>query len=154
MFIGHKRRPPARTNMGLVFASIGFRIHEEESMDTDEALTIMRALAGGTDPAGGQALPQDSPCRRPNVVKALNRALGALVQAQQREQQRPPNAGRYWSREEDAQVCAELRRGIELREIAKSHHRTVPSIVARLVKLGEVKPAIPRAAEGQGSLIS
>jgi hypothetical protein len=74
-------------------------------------------------------------------VKALNRALGALVQLEQRERTRPGNAGKYWTREEDAQVCAEVRKGIDFHEIAKSHNRTVPSIVARLVKLGEIKPA-------------
>lgn len=109
-------------------------------MENQEALSVMRALASGMDPESGKALEPESVCRRAPVVKALNRALGALLQSEQREQQRPAQAGRYWSRDEDAQVCAEVRRGIDFREIAKSHNRTVPSIVARLIKLGEIRP--------------
>ena len=109
-------------------------------MENQEALTIMRALASGVDPSTGVALEATSICRRPQVIKALNRSLGALVQLEQREQHRPAHSGRYWSHDEDAQVCAELRRGIDFHEIAKSHNRTVPSIVARLIKLGEIRP--------------
>ena len=109
-------------------------------MEIAEALPIVRALAGGVDPDTGTALAAESVCRKPQVVRALNRALGALLQEEEREQRRPENAGRYWSRQEDAQVCAEVRRGIDFHEIAKTHNRTVPSIVARLVKLGEIKP--------------
>ncbi len=110
-------------------------------MEIEAALTIVRALAGGVNPETREALEAESICRRPEVVKALNRALGALVQLQERTRSRPANAGRYWSREEDAQVCAEVRQGIDFHEIAKSHNRSVPSIVARLVKLGEIRPA-------------
>lgn len=109
-------------------------------MQNQEALTIMRALASGVHPETGETLEAESFCRKPRVVQALNRALGALVQLERREQQRPVHAGRYWSREEDAQVCAEVRRGIDFHEIAKTHNRTVPSIVARLIKLGEIRP--------------
>jgi hypothetical protein len=78
--------------------------------------------------------------------------LGALLQSEERERSRPANAGRYWSRQEDAQVCAEVRRGIDFHEIAKTHNRTVPSIVARLVKLGEIKPTTsPRQDDKQSS---
>jgi hypothetical protein len=122
-------------------------------MEITEALPIVRALAGGVDPDNGAGLAADSICRRPQVVRALNRALGALLQAEEREQNRPANAGRYWSRQEDAQVCAEVRRGIDFHEIAKTHNRTVPSIIARLVKLGEIKQATSsRQDDKQGSL--
>ncbi len=113
-------------------------------MENHEAMAIMRALASGIDPDTDIALEAESLCRRPHVVKALNRALGALLQLEQRDQVRPAHAGYFWSREEDAEVCAEVRRGLDLHEIAKSHNRTVPSIVARLVKLGEIRPGRPR----------
>ena len=116
-------------------------------MENQEALAIMRALASGMNPETGAAMETESICRRPQVVKALNRALGALLQLEQRKQQRPAHAGNYWSRDEDAQVCAEVRRGIDFHEIAKSHNRTVPSIVARLVKLGEIRPGASRSFE-------
>lgn len=110
-------------------------------MEIAEALNVVRALAGGTHPETGEALGADSLYRKPQVVRAMNRALGALLQAEERERSTPANAGRYWSRDEDAKLCAELRRGIDFHEIAKTHNRTVPSIVARLVKLGEIKPS-------------
>ena len=44
-------------------------------------------------------------------------------------------AGKPWSRAEDALACEELRRGIDFHQIAKTHNRSVGSIVARLVKL-------------------
>jgi len=110
-------------------------------MEIQEALKIVRALASGLDPENNAALPADSLCRRPQLVKALNRALGALVQLEQRERKRPANAGRYWTRQEDEQVCEELRQGLDFQQIAKAHNRTVPSIVARLVKLGKIAPA-------------
>ncbi|HUK24395.1 MAG TPA: hypothetical protein VLV49_07440 [Terriglobales bacterium] len=110
-------------------------------MEIQEALTIVRALAGGIDPQTGKPLEAESLCRRPPVVKAMNRALGALVQLEQRERSRPQNAFRTWTRQEDAQVCEEVRKGVDFHEIAKAHNRSVGSIVARLVKLGKITPA-------------
>ena len=55
----------------------------------------------------------------------------------------PANAGKSWSRAEDEQVCEELRRGIDFHQIAKTHNRTIGSIIARLVKLGKIGPNTP-----------
>jgi hypothetical protein len=107
-------------------------------METLRALTIMRALANGLQPSTGRAVPADSPYRQPDVVKALNRALAALTQAEENERCRPANAGKYWSNDEDAKICEEVRNGLDFRLIAKEHKRSVGSIVARLVKLGEI----------------
>ena len=107
-------------------------------METQEALKIVRALASGVHPHTRDALPAHSLYREPDVIKALNRALGALAQAEEKERQRPANSGRYWSREEDARICEEVRNGLDFRLIAKAHQRSVGSIVARLVKLGKI----------------
>jgi hypothetical protein len=115
-------------------------------MNIPETLTIMRALANGTDPETKNPLEAASICRRPGIVKALNRAISALVQEEKREQQKPTNAFRSWTRAEDAQVCEEVRQGKDFHEIAKVHNRTVPSIVARLVKLGKITSPPPKAA--------
>lgn len=128
MFIGHsgESRP---------FASF---LSSDISMETQLALKIMRALASGVHPHSGGALPPNSLYRQPEIIKALNRALGALTQAEEKERQRPANSGRYWSREEDAKICEEVRNGLDFRLIAKAHQRSVGSIVARLVKLGKI----------------
>jgi len=116
-------------------------------MEIEEAVKIVRALASSVDPETGNALEEGSLYRKPQIVKALNRALGALVQMQERQRNKPVNAGRYWSHEEDAQVCEELKKGLDFQQIAKSHNRSVSSIVARLVKLGKiVSSATPKKA--------
>jgi DNA-binding NarL/FixJ family response regulator len=109
-------------------------------MEIREALQVIRALAAGTDPENSQPLSPDSILLRPQVVKALNRGLSALAQQEEWERNKPTNAGKYWSREEEAKVCEEVRQGIDFHEIAKTHNRTVGSIVARLVKLGKIAP--------------
>lgn len=109
-------------------------------MEIQEALKIMRALANGTDPETGQPLPEDSICRNQQTVRALNRAVSALVIVEEREKNRPANAFRYWSRSEEEKVCEELKQGLDFQQIAKAHDRTVGSIVAGLVKLGKIAP--------------
>jgi hypothetical protein len=115
-------------------------------MDIAETLKIMRTLANGVDPATGNKLDDKSTCRQPQVLKALNRAIGALVQEEKRELRKPTNAFRSWTRAEDAQVCEEVRSGMDFHEIAKAHNRTVASILARLVKLGKITAMPPKAA--------
>lgn len=112
-------------------------------MEIEEALKIVRALADGVDPHTGQACPSDSIVRNPLVVIALHRAVGAMETQAEREkakQGQPGNAYRWWSKAEEQQVCEELRQGLDFKEIAKKHNRTVPSIVARLIKLGKIAP--------------
>ena len=117
-------------------------------METQEALRIVRSLADGTNPGSGGTC-ADPILKVTEVVIALNRAVGALESLAEREQARlagPANSFRYWSKGEDAQVCEELRDGLDFPQIAKKHNRSVPSIVARLVKLGKIAPkaAIPK----------
>ena len=109
-------------------------------MEIQEAIKVIRALAEGVSPDTREPLKNDSACRNPQAVMALNRALAALVTQQERELKKPASAGKYWSHSEDEQVCEELRKGMDFNEIAKTHGRTVPSIVARLVKLGKIAP--------------
>jgi DNA-binding NarL/FixJ family response regulator len=109
-------------------------------MEIQDAINVIRALADGMNPETREVLKEDSICRRPQTVMALNRALAALVTQQERELKKPASAGQYWSRSEDKQVCEELRKGMDFEEIAKTHNRTVPSIIVRLVKLGKIAP--------------
>ena len=111
-------------------------------MDIQEALKIVKALADGVNPETGEVMPADSIYQRPQTIRALQRAVAGLEYVEQRERERqrklPLNAGKCWSRAEDAQICDELRRGIDFHVISKTHNRTVGSIVARLVKLGKI----------------
>ena len=109
-------------------------------MEIQEAIKVIRALADGVNPDTRELLKDDSVYRNPQAVMALNRALAAMVTEQQRELKKPAAAGRYWSRSEDKQVCEELQKGMNFDEIAKTHNRSVGSIIVRLVKLGKVAP--------------
>lgn len=125
-------------------------------MEIEEALRIVRALADGVDPESGKACPGDSIVRDSQVVIALHRAVGAMEALAEREKARqaqPANANRWWSKAEDQQVCEELRQGLDFKEIARKHHRTVPSVVARLIKLGKTAPksSVPLFAEKAAS---
>jgi hypothetical protein len=115
-------------------------------MEIQEALRIMRALADGVNPGTGEALLADAVYQDAPVVRAFHRAIAALEYVQERERSRktpPANAGKSWSRAEDQQVCEELRRGVDFYQIAKTHNRSIGSIVARLVKLGKMGPNMP-----------
>jgi len=109
-------------------------------MELEQAIPIIRALANGVHPETGAAVEDTSVCRTPNAIKALNRALAALVAQDEREKKRPKNAGKAWSSEEDAQICDELRLGHDFQQIASTHNRSVAGILARLVKLGKIAP--------------
>ena len=69
-------------------------------MKSREAVQVMRALAGGVDPETSQPVAM----LKPQLVKALNRAPGALMQQQERERNKPSNAGKHWSHDEEAKV--------------------------------------------------
>ena len=115
-------------------------------MEIQEALTIVRALADGVNPENGEVLTIDVVYQYAPVVRALHRVVGALEILEERERSRRPLPGngiKAWSRAEDAQVCEELRRGIDFHQIAKTHNRTIGSIIARLVKLGKIGPDTP-----------
>ena len=114
-------------------------------MEIQDAIKVVRALANGVHPETGESLSDDSVFHVAQAVVALNRALAAMVAQQEREIHKPGKAGAYWTRTEDEQVCEELRKGMDFKDIAKAHDRTIPSIVARLVKLGKIVPEKSRA---------
>jgi hypothetical protein len=115
-------------------------------MEIQEAIRIMRAFADGVNPVTGEALTADAIYHNALVVRAFHRAVAALQYLQQRERSRkmrPGKSVKSWSQAEDQQVCEELRRGVDFYQIAKTHNRSIGSIVARLVKLGMMGPDRP-----------
>jgi hypothetical protein len=116
-------------------------------MEIQEALKTMRALADGLSPETEEVLSADLVYQYAPVVRAFHRAVGVLLEImEERERSRrapATNADRSWSRAEDAQVCEELRRGIDFHQISRTHQQTVGAIVARLVRLGKIGPETP-----------
>jgi hypothetical protein len=132
-------------------AHLRLRFIPQHSMEIQEALEIIRRLADGLHPENGDALADDCLYQNPKAVRALHCAVRALELQQAREHARkslPPNAGKPWSEHEDRQLHEELRRGMSLQEIAKTHSRRVGSVVARLVRLrkSSADAPLPRTA--------
>jgi len=99
-------------------------------MDIHEALKFMPSLAVGTNPETVEVLDADAVYRRPIVIKALNRALSALVKQEERESFKPTNTGGYWSWEEPAKLFDEVHQELDFHEIAQRHNRNAGSVVA------------------------
>jgi hypothetical protein len=110
-------------------------------MNPTEALSIVRSLANGVDPASGEVFAPESPYQRAECVRALFMAAQALEQAERferRRQQLPPKAGAPWSEDEDRKLLAAFDGGRGLIELAAAHERTQTGVRARLVKYGRL----------------
>lgn len=113
-------------------------------MDTQQTIKVLQALLDGTNPDTGAVLPADSILHSPTVIRALARLILSFEYCEGRSQEKkrklPPNAGRPWATEEDAQVCDELGKGVPIAEMARSHGRSNGAIWSRLVRLGKIAP--------------
>lgn len=114
---------------------------KEETMESSEALRIIRSLADGVDPRTGEVFSEDSPYQHPQVLRALFMAVRALErfeEKQRREKRLPVNAGKPWNDAEDKPLCEGFDAGLTVRELAQKHRRTEGAIQSRLEKLGKV----------------
>ena len=114
-------------------------------MEQDKALSILKTLADGVDPATGEQFASDSPYQHPDTIRALFwavQALGAPARAQKpaasRSESAATNAGKPWSEEEDAQLGQAFEAGKTIDELAQIHRRSHWAIEARLAKLGKI----------------
>ena len=114
-------------------------------MEQDKALSILKTLADGVDPATGEQFSADSPYQHPDIIRALFWAvhtLGGPVRAQKQAAPRPEstatNAGKPWSEEEDVQLGEAFDAGKPTGQFALEHKRSRWAIEARLVKLGRL----------------
>jgi hypothetical protein len=110
-------------------------------MNQSEALSVVRSLANGIDPASGDAFPADSAYQRSDVVRALFVAADALERSERfsrRREDLPAKAGQPWTEDEDRKLLASFDAGHGLQELAATHERTQTGIRARLVKYGRL----------------
>ena len=108
-------------------------------MHPEKALQIIRLLADGVDPATGEVFPDDSPYHRPDVIRALHRASGALQDAARKERKKvrlPANQGKPWTTEAETMLVQEFDAGRPIGKLASEFERTIGSIQAKLYKLG------------------
>jgi len=110
-------------------------------MDIKKAIETIKDLSDGLDPETKQPLSTDSIYQRPTIIRALCTAFELMDRAaQNRERKRrlPSNAGKPWTRSEDAKLCQRFDRGEKVFSMAMQHNRTVGSIAARLVRLNKL----------------
>lgn len=114
-------------------------------MEQDRALSILKTLANGVDPATGEEFSSDSPYQHPDTIRALFWAVQQLEtparpqkQAAPRPEGTPANAGRPWSEEEDGQLGKAFDAGKTIEQLAEVHKRSRFAVEARLVRLGKI----------------
>jgi hypothetical protein len=114
-------------------------------MEQDRALSILKTLADGVDPATGEQFSADSPYQHPDIIRALLWAVHTLSgparaqkQAASRAESAATNTGKPWSEEEDAHLGKAFDAGKPIEQLAEEHKRSRLAIEARLVKLGKI----------------
>lgn len=89
-------------------------------------------------PAIGAKVVKASKAAAMSTSAAADEAVVVMARAQ------PANAGKPWTPDEDAALCAEFDQGLPIRELAGRHGRSTTALNARLFKLGKIAdPGIP-----------
>ena len=125
-------------------------------MELQIARQIIDTLAQGIHPVTGEVMPDDSPYNAPPVIRALHtvaRALEGAAPAPQDERrpQRPANAGKPWSAQEDAALETAFDAGIALKQVAQELGRTPFAVEQRLIRLGKIDAPAGGGRYGSGA---
>ena len=83
----------------------------------------------------------ESAYQRPQIVRALYEAAGALERIERFERRRsqmPQKTGEPWTEDEDRTLLAAFDAGRALQELAAAHERTMGAVRARLLKYGRI----------------
>ena len=80
-------------------------------------------------------MPDESVCNKGEVVRALYTVLNCLDE-QKPKKNIPANAGKPWSKEDEALLIDLYSSGTTKKDICNTLQRTVTGIAARLVRLG------------------
>ncbi|MHA2713065.1 hypothetical protein ACXZ7B_00075 [Vibrio owensii] len=115
---------------------------------------VIEALANGTNPITGEALPSESLYNDPIVIRAMFAVLQDLKQSskanktkrtieqRQRENESnglPKNAGLPWTPEQRERLSEQFSSGTEITSLAEEHGRTRNAITAELKKQGLIE---------------
>ncbi|WP_035057374.1 hypothetical protein [Andreprevotia chitinilytica] len=119
-----------------------------------DAKVLIESFANGVDPETGEVLAESSVLNQPRVIRALFVASRALEQLGQHdngqrintktvvEREKPENAGKAWSDEEDQALLAGFDDGLTAKELAQHHGRSLNGINAWLVRLGRIQERV------------
>jgi hypothetical protein len=124
------------------------------AMQRPDAAAILKALIEGREPDSPEPLPDGSVVHRADVLRALLAAVAALEQIDTRARRRaalPGNAGRAWTRDEDARLAEAFKAGESPKTLAAKHGRTLRAIEARLQRMGLLAAEDRETTGGFGS---
>lgn len=115
-------------------------------MDILHAKELLTILADGVNPMTGEVLPQEDSCNQVEIVRALHTVLGAIPEPaaiDAKQKNKPVNAGKLWTKEEEAEMVRAFDAGNPVSKIAKVHGRSRGAIEGRLVMLGKLTEEFP-----------
>ena len=110
-------------------------------MKKSKAIDILKLLADGMHPVTGEPLEKNHVVNEPDVIRALNTAVGALSADETRirpQRDLPERVGKPWSENEDKALIKAFEKGISLNDLAMKHQRSRGAIRTRLVRLGKI----------------
>ena len=107
-------------------------------MDVKRAKEILEMLADGVDPVTGEVLGNYHVCNQAEVVRALHVAVDVLEKKAASQRKLPENAGKPWTKEDEAVLCRMFDAGSTKRDMCRYFKRTPGALAARLVQLGKI----------------
>jgi len=112
-------------------------------MQKSKAIDILKLMADGVHPVTGEQLDKNHVINEPDVIRALNTAVEALISEEnklRRQRDLPERVGKPWSEQEDKALIKAFDSGISLNDLVDKHQRTRGAIRTRLVRLGKIDP--------------
>lgn len=112
-------------------------------MEISKAIEILKLLADGMHPATSESLDKNHVINQPDVIRALNTAVEALIAEEKkfkRHRDLPKRVGKPWSENEDKALIKAFDSGISMNDLVVKHQRTRGAIRTRLIRLGKIAP--------------
>jgi len=108
-------------------------------MDIERAKELLTVLSDGVNPLTGELLSEDDSCNQIEIVRALNTVL-RFNESQPKKATKalPENAGKPWTKEDEAVLSRMFEAGCSRKEICSHFKRSPGAIAARLVKMGKI----------------
>lgn len=108
-------------------------------MEMERAKELLAVLADGVNPITGEVLAEGDSCNQVEIVRALNTVLRFIESRPQKSgKQLPENAGKPWTKEDEAVLCRMFEAGCSRKELCAHFKRSPGAIASRLVKVGKM----------------
>jgi hypothetical protein len=119
-------------------------------MQYEEALSIVRSLAGGINPITKEPIPSDSVYNDPIIIRALYTVTDSKPLKSKKIKTAIPknvanNAGKKWNKEDEKALIEAFKEGLTDIELANKFGRSKFAINSKLVKLDQIDGNKPPA---------